>query len=55
MIADGAFGRLVVYTGHDVNSVPLAQAVDRVRSVDPSGALIRAAREMGVSFGDAAA
>ena len=55
MIADGAFGRLVIYTGHDVDSVPLARAVDRIRTVDPGGALIRAAREMGVSFGDAAA
>jgi 6-phosphofructokinase 1 len=55
MIADGAFGRLVVYTGHSVDSVPLARAVDRIRTVDPGGALIRAAREMGVSFGDAAA
>jgi 6-phosphofructokinase 1 len=55
MIADGAFGRLVTYTGHAVDSVPLAMAVDRIRTVDPGGALIRAAREMGVSFGDAPA
>jgi 6-phosphofructokinase 1 len=53
MIAEGAFGRLVVYRGHDVDSVPLAQAVDRIRTVDPGGALTRAARDMGVSFGDA--
>jgi ATP-dependent phosphofructokinase / diphosphate-dependent phosphofructokinase len=52
MIADGAFGRLVIYTGHGIDSVPLADAVDSLRTVPPDGALIRAARDMGVSFGD---
>jgi 6-phosphofructokinase 1 len=52
MIAERSFGRLVIYTGHAIDSVPLIQAVDRIRTVDPSGDLVRAAREMGVSFGD---
>ncbi len=52
MIADGHFGRLVIYTGHGIDSVPLAEAVDSLRTVPPDGALIRAARDMGVSFGD---
>jgi 6-phosphofructokinase 1 len=52
LIAEEAFGRLVIYTGHGVDSVPLAEAVDRIRTVPPDGALILAARDMGVSFGD---
>ncbi len=52
MVAEGRFGRLVVYTGHGLDSVPLAEAVDRLRTVPPDGALVQAAREMGVSFGD---
>jgi 6-phosphofructokinase 1 len=52
MVAEEAFGRLVVYTGHGIDSVPLAAAVDRIRTVPPDGALIQAARDMGVSFGD---
>jgi 6-phosphofructokinase 1 len=54
LVADGRLGRLVVYTGHGVDSVPLADAVDSLRTVPPDGALVRAAREMGVSFGDRA-
>jgi 6-phosphofructokinase 1 len=52
MLAEQQFGRLVIYTGHGVDSVPLADAVDSLRTVPPDGALVRAAREMGVSFGD---
>jgi 6-phosphofructokinase 1 len=52
MVAEGAFGRLVTYTGHGVDSVPLAAALDALRTVPPDGALVKAARAMGVSFGD---
>jgi ATP-dependent phosphofructokinase / diphosphate-dependent phosphofructokinase len=52
MVAEGSFGRLVIYTGHGLDSVPLADAVDRLRTVPPEGAMVLAAREMGVSFGD---
>jgi len=54
MVAEKEFGRLVIYTGHGMDSVPLAEAVDSLRTVPPDGGLVRAAREMGVSFGDRA-
>jgi ATP-dependent phosphofructokinase / diphosphate-dependent phosphofructokinase len=54
MMAEEQFGRLVIYTGHGVDSVPLADAVDSLRTVPPDGGLVRAARQMGVSFGDRA-
>jgi phosphofructokinase-like protein len=54
MVAEEEFGRLVIYTGHGMDSVPLAEAVDSLRTVPPDGGLVRAAREMGVSFGDRA-
>jgi 6-phosphofructokinase 1 len=54
LVAEKEFGRLVIYTGHGMDSVPLAEAVDSLRTVPPDGGLVRAAREMGVSFGDRA-
>jgi 6-phosphofructokinase 1 len=53
LLAEGALGRLVIYTGRGIDSVPLADAVDRLRTVPGDGEMIRAARAMGVSFGDA--
>jgi phosphofructokinase-like protein len=55
LVAEGSFGRLVTYTGHGMDSVPLAAAVDALRTVPPDGPLVQAARAMGVSFGDAGA
>ena len=52
MVAEEGFGRLVVFDGHTLGSVPLAESVDRLRLVPPDGPLVRAARQMGVSFGD---
>ena len=54
MMTQEEFGRLVIYTGHGVDSVPLSEAVNSLRTVPPDGALVRAARDMGVSFGDRA-
>lgn len=52
LVAEGTFGRLVTWTGSGVDSVPIAAAVDALRTVPPDGALVHAARDMGVSFGD---
>ncbi len=52
LVAEEAFGRLVSYTGSGIDSVPIAAAVDALRTVPVEGPLVRAARDMGVSFGD---
>jgi ATP-dependent phosphofructokinase / diphosphate-dependent phosphofructokinase len=52
LVAEEAFGRLVIFTGRGVDSVPLQEAVDRIRTVPADGAMVRAARAMGVCFGD---
>jgi 6-phosphofructokinase 1 len=50
LIAEGAFGRMVALKGARMSSVTLAQATRRTRKVGRSGDLVRAAREMGISF-----
>ncbi len=48
----GLFGRLVALDPPDMRAVPLAEAVERLKSVPLDGDMVRAARAMGISFGD---
>jgi phosphofructokinase-like protein len=50
MVAERRFGRMASLRGGEVGDVPIAEAVARLRTVDPEGGLVRAAREIGVSF-----
>ncbi len=52
MVADGAFGRVVVWRNRSVRDVPLAEVASVTRLVDVEGDLVRTARGLGVSFGD---
>jgi 6-phosphofructokinase 1 len=51
LIAEGRFGRMVAFHG-EVTSVPLSEAVGRLRTVPLDGGLVRAARALGISLGD---
>lgn len=50
----GEHGVLVASFPPDVRTVPLADAVNRVRCVDPEGQLVAHARGLGIEFGDRA-
>jgi ATP-dependent phosphofructokinase / diphosphate-dependent phosphofructokinase len=52
LIAAGDFGRMVAFTGEQVGSVPIADAVGRLKTVPPEGGLTRTARALGISLGD---
>lgn len=52
LVAGGRFGRLVVFTGRGIDSMPLDEAVERIRKVSPDGAMVRAGSAIGASFGD---
>jgi 6-phosphofructokinase 1 len=52
LIAAGDFGKMVAFTGQQVGSVPIADAVGRLKTVSPEGSLTRTARALGISFGD---
>jgi 6-phosphofructokinase 1 len=52
LAAAGQFGRMVALKGLNVESVPLQEAVGSLRLVSPDSEVIKAARSVGVSFGD---
>ena len=52
LIAAGDFGKMVAFTGQHVGSVPIADAVGRLKTVPPEGDLARTARALGISLGD---
>jgi len=52
LAADGRFGRMVSYQSYHVDSVPIEDAVNKLRLVDPNGELVQAARAVGISLGD---
>jgi 6-phosphofructokinase 1 len=53
LIVEGRFGEMVCYQPPHVSSVPIPEAVNRLSRVDPDSSAVRAARSLGVSFGDA--
>src|SRR3954470_6719532 len=54
MIARGEFGNMACLRSNGVESVPLAEAVGQLKTVDPKGELVQMAKDIGVSFGDEA-
>lgn len=52
LIAAGQLGRMVTYTGTGVDSVRIADAVGRLRTVPLDGGFVRAARALGICLGD---
>lgn len=47
----GEFGNMVALRGTDIVSVPIKEAVSKLKKVDPQGQEVRAAIEVGTSFG----
>ena len=52
MIAERQFGMMVSYKNDQTLCVPIADAVHRLRFVDPNDSMVQTAREIGISFGD---
>jgi 6-phosphofructokinase 1 len=52
LAAEGRFGRMVSYQSYHVDSVPISEAVDQLRLVDPKGEMVQAGRAIGICFGD---
>lgn len=53
MVANEQFGKMVSYRNHELQVVTLEEAVKDYNFVDPNHYLIKTAKKMGVSFGDA--
>jgi 6-phosphofructokinase 1 len=54
LIHEGKLGEMICYQPPHMKSVPIRDAVHRIREVDAKGAAVQAARALGISFGDSA-
>ena len=52
LIAEGRLGEMVSYGNYEVGSVPIPQAVDRLKLVQLDSQMVLTARAVGISFGD---
>jgi ATP-dependent phosphofructokinase / diphosphate-dependent phosphofructokinase len=52
LIAEGQFGKMVAFTGQQVGSIDISQAVGRLKTVPPDGGLVKTARALGICVGD---
>jgi len=52
LIALGSFGKMVCLQQESIRAVDIADAIGKMKAVDPAGELVSAARAVGVCFGD---
>ncbi len=52
LVMEGRFGEMVCSNPPAINSVPIMEAVNRLKQVHPNCSSVQAARAMGISFGD---
>jgi 6-phosphofructokinase 1 len=52
LIAEGKFGEMVSYQNYQVLSVPILEAVHRIKLVQPDCQMVQTCRAVGISFGD---
>ncbi|MDP6446822.1 MAG: hypothetical protein QF805_23725, partial [Pirellulaceae bacterium] len=52
LIIEERFGEMVCYHPPAIDSVPIMEAVNRLSQVNVQGSAVRAARALGISFGD---
>jgi 6-phosphofructokinase 1 len=52
LIAAEGFGKVVCLQQEKIRAVDIADAVGQIKAVDPNGELVRAARAIGICFGD---
>ena len=52
LVHEGRFGEMVCYRPPDFQSVPIAEAIRNLSTVDPRGSAVQAGRALGIAFGD---
>ncbi|MBL9113504.1 MAG: 6-phosphofructokinase [Verrucomicrobiaceae bacterium] len=52
LIQTKEYGHMVSYQQYHVGSVPIIEAVAKLRTVDPKGEMVKTARAVGICFGD---
>ena len=51
-LAEGKYGCMVSLRGPDIAIVPIIDAIKDLKKVQPDSDIVRAARAVGISFGD---
>jgi 6-phosphofructokinase 1 len=52
LIARGEFGKMVCLRNASIQAVNIVDAIGKLKVVDPQGEMVKAARAIGISFGD---
>jgi 6-phosphofructokinase 1 len=52
LVAAGEFGKMVAFTGPQIGSIKISDAVGKLKAVRPDGNFVRTARALGICFGD---
>lgn len=52
LVVEGKFGHMVSYQNYQMLSVPIEEAVSKLKKVQPNSQIIETARAIGISFGD---
>ncbi len=52
LIAAGDFGKMVCLQQESIRAVSIIEAAGKMKTVDPNGEIVRAARAIGIGFGD---
>ncbi len=52
LIAEGGFGKMVCLRSGRIEAVDIVQAIGQLKTVNPNGQLVQAAKAIGISFGD---
>ncbi len=52
LIEEGKFGHMVSYQSYHVDSVPICDAVEKPRLVEPNSEIVQTGRAIGICFGD---
>jgi 6-phosphofructokinase 1 len=52
LVLEGKFGHMVTYKNNEICDTNLTEAVKAYNFVDPNSFMVRAAKSMGMSFGD---
>lgn len=52
LVHEGRFGEMICYQPPLLSSVPIRDAVSRLRTVEPTSAAVQAAQALGISFGN---
>jgi len=52
LVAAGGFGKMVAFTGPQVDAIKISDAIGKLKVVRPDGNFVRTARALGICFGD---